>query len=85
MAKKKRKKAKAKAKAKKKKTAAKKKKAKRKKSRRTVLYSSKGKKLYAVRDKGGKFKDIQTYKRAHGQDIKRNAKAETKPEPAPAA
>lgn len=85
MAKKKRKKAKAKAKAKKKKTAAKKKKAKRKKGRRTVLYSSKGKKLYAVRDASGKFKDIQSYKRAHGQDIKRSAKAEAKTDPAPAA
>jgi hypothetical protein len=25
-----------------------------------------GKKLYAVHDKKGQFKDIQTYKRAHG-------------------
>lgn len=57
----------------------KKKKTKRKKGRRTVLYSSKGKKLYAVRDAGGKFKDIQSYKRAHGMDIKRNAKAEEAP------
>ena len=40
------------------------------------MRSSKGKKLYAVRDKSGKFKDIQTYKRAHGQDIKRRAKGE---------
>jgi hypothetical protein len=44
--------------------------------KRTTLYSSKGKKLYAVRDKEGKFEDIQTYKRAHGQDIKRKSKAE---------
>ncbi len=44
--------------------------------RRTVMRSSKGKKLYAVRDKKGKFKDIQTYKRAHGADIKRKAKVE---------
>jgi hypothetical protein len=35
------------------------KKAAKKKSRRTVMYSSGGKKLYAVRDAGGKFKDIQ--------------------------
>ena len=47
-----------------------------KKASRTVLRSSKGKKLYAVRDKEGKFKDIQTYKRAHGMDIKRKSKAE---------
>ncbi len=46
------------------------------KARRTTLRSSRGKKLYAVRDKKGKFKDIQTYKRAHGQDIKRRAKGE---------
>jgi hypothetical protein len=71
MAKKKRKKAKAKKKKTKKK--AKKKKAKRKKGRRTVLYSSKGKKLYAVRDKSGKFKDIQSYQRAHSMDMKREA------------
>ncbi|MDP2409438.1 MAG: hypothetical protein Q8M26_04035 [Pseudolabrys sp.] len=45
-------------------------------ARRTVLRSSKGTKLYAVRDKSGKFKDIQSYKRAHGADIKRKSKAE---------
>jgi DNA-binding protein HU-beta len=45
-------------------------------ARRTTMYSKRGKKLYAVRDKKGKFKDIQTYKRAHGQDIKRKAKGE---------
>jgi hypothetical protein len=52
---------------------AKKKKAKRKKGKRTVLYSSKGKKLYAVRSADGKFKDIQSYQRAHSMDIKRNS------------
>lgn len=46
-------------------------------AKRTTHRSSKGTKLYAVRDKDGKFKDIQTYKRAHGMDIKRKAKAET--------
>jgi DNA-binding protein HU-beta len=45
-------------------------------AKRTTMRSSKGTKLYAVRDKKGKFKDIQTYKRAHGQDIKRKSKAE---------
>ena len=44
--------------------------------KRTTLRSSKGTKLYAVRDKEGRFKDIQTYKRAHGMDIKRKSKAE---------
>ena len=34
-------------------------------AKRTTHRSSKGTKLYAVRDKKGKFKDIQTYKRAH--------------------
>ena len=45
---------------------------------RTTHRSSKGAKLYAVRDKKGKFKDIQTYKRAHGSDVKKKAKAERK-------
>ena len=58
------------------KAAKKTKKAKRKKGRRTVLYSSKGKKLYAKRDKAGKFKDIQSYQRAHSMDIKRDSKDE---------
>jgi len=44
---------------------------------RTTHRSSKGTKLYAVRDEDGQFKDIQTYKRAHGQDVKRVSKAET--------
>jgi hypothetical protein len=44
--------------------------------KRTTMRSSKGTKLYAVRDKKGRFKDIQTYKRAHGQDIKRKSKSE---------
>jgi DNA-binding protein HU-beta len=45
---------------------------------RTTHRSSKGTKLYAVRDAEGQFKDIQTFKRAHGQDVKRVSKAETK-------
>jgi hypothetical protein len=45
-------------------------------AKRTTHRSSKGTKLYAVRDKKGKFKDIQSYKRAHGQDIKRKASKE---------
>ena len=46
------------------------------KARRTTLRSSAGKKLYAVRDAKGKFKDIQSYKRAQGQDMKRTSAAE---------
>jgi DNA-binding protein HU-beta len=44
--------------------------------KRTTHRSRSGTKLYAVRDAKGRFVDIQTYKRAHGQDIKRRSKAE---------
>ena len=44
-----------------------------KKIRRTTMYSSAGKKLYAVRAADGSFKDIQQYSRAHAQDIKRDS------------
>jgi hypothetical protein len=47
-------------------------------AKRTTMRSSKGKKLYAVRNKKGQFKDIQTYKRAHGEDIRKKAKKERK-------
>ena len=50
--------------------------AKKKAGSRTTHRSASGKKLYAVRDSSGQFKDIQTYKRAHGQDIKRRSKKE---------
>lgn len=43
-------------------------------SKRTTHRSSKGTKLYAVRDKNGQFKDIQAYKKAYGQDVKRKSK-----------
>ncbi|MET0661034.1 MAG: hypothetical protein ABW110_23085 [Steroidobacteraceae bacterium] len=43
---------------------------------RTTHRSSGNSKLYAVRGKKGEFKDIQSYKRAHGQDVKRSSKAE---------
>ncbi len=46
------------------------------KARRTTHRSSKGKKLYAVRDASGRFKDIQTYERAHRGDLAKTAKAE---------
>jgi hypothetical protein len=45
-------------------------------AKRTTHRSRSGTKLYAVRDSAGRFKDIQTYKRAHGQDIKRSSTAE---------
>lgn len=46
------------------------------KGKRTTHRSASGKKLYAVRDTKGRFKDIQRYKRAHGKDVKRRSKAE---------
>jgi hypothetical protein len=45
-------------------------------TKRTTMRSSKGTKLYAVRDSKGKFKDIQSYKKAHSMDIKRKSKDE---------
>ena len=45
---------------------------------RTTHRSSKGTKLYAKRAKDGTFSDIQTFKKAHGTDIKRKAKSETR-------
>jgi hypothetical protein len=65
-------KSKAKAKSAKKSAKSAKKAKKKKKGRRTVMYSSGGKKLYAKRDASGKFKDIQSYQRAHSMDIKRH-------------
>ena len=43
------------------------------KAKRTTYRSSKGTKLYAVRDASGEFKDIQTYKRA---DLAKTSKTE---------
>jgi hypothetical protein len=45
-------------------------------AKRTTHRSSKSTKLYAVRDKTGKFKDVQSYKRAHGSDVRRKSKKE---------
>jgi hypothetical protein len=47
------------------------------KARRTTHRSSKNTKLYAVRDSSGRFKDIQTYERAHRADMAKSSKAET--------
>ena len=43
---------------------------------RTTHRSVAGKKLYAVRDSKGRFKDIQTYERAHRADLAHKSKAE---------
>ena len=45
-------------------------------TRRTTMYSTGGKKLYAVRNADGTFKDIQTYKRAHSADMRHKSAAE---------
>jgi len=47
------------------------------KRKRTTHRSVSGKKLYAVRDAKGRFVDIQTYERAHRQDMKRKGKKES--------
>ncbi len=44
--------------------------------KRTVMRSRSGKKLYAVRDAKGRFKDIQSYQKSHAMDLKRKSKAE---------
>jgi len=46
--------------------------------RTTHRSSSRKKKLYAKRDAKGRITDTQTYKRAHGQDVKRRSKAESR-------
>jgi hypothetical protein len=46
------------------------------KGKRTTHRSSSGKKLYAVRDAKGRFKDIQTYERAHRADLKKKGNKE---------
>ncbi len=51
---------------------------------RTTHRSKTGTKLYAVRDAKGRFKDIQTYKRAHAADLRKKSKKE-KPAAAPPA
>lgn len=43
---------------------------------RTTHRSTKGTKLYAGRDKAGRFRDVQTYKRAHRRDLATKSEAE---------
>jgi len=47
-------------------------------AKRTTHRSSKGKKLYAVRDASGQFKDIQTYEAAHRADLAQASGGEKK-------
>jgi uncharacterized protein YjhX (UPF0386 family) len=49
---------------------------KKKVAHRTTHRSTSGTKLYAVRDAKGRFKDIQTYKRAQAADMRHKSKAE---------
>jgi DNA-binding protein HU-beta len=44
--------------------------------KRTTHRSASSKKRYAVRGAKGRFKDVQSYKRAHGSDIKRQSREE---------
>ncbi len=56
------------------------------KPKRTTHRSTSGKKLYAIRDSKGRFKDIQTYEKAHAADLRKKAKKEkaaAEPPPAP--
>jgi hypothetical protein len=46
------------------------------KKTRTQYYTTTGKKRYLKRNKKGQIVDNQSYKKAHGTDIKRKAKAE---------
>jgi len=50
--------------------------AKKKKARRTTHRSRSGTKLYAKRNRKGRFCDIQTYKRSHRADLRQRSKAE---------
>lgn len=45
-------------------------------AKRTTMRSRSGTKLYAKRDAKGKFEDIQSYKKAHGQDVKLSSAGE---------
>lgn len=47
-----------------------------KKTTHRSTVSTANKKLYAVGDAKGRVKDMQTYERAHGQDVKRSSRAE---------
>jgi len=48
------------------------------KAKRTTMRSRSGSKEYVIRDAKGRFEDVQSYKRAHGSDIKRKSAAEKK-------
>jgi len=47
------------------------------KKKRTTHRTPTGTKVYAKRTKTGQFEDIQTFKKAHGQDVRRVSQAET--------
>jgi hypothetical protein len=45
--------------------------------KRTTHRIGTGKKVYSKRDGKGKFQRVQSYKRAHGSDVKRVSNVET--------
>ena len=45
-------------------------------TKRTTHRSTAGKKLYAVRRKDGRFKDVQRYRKAHSRDLATKSEAE---------
>jgi hypothetical protein len=48
--------------------------------KRSTYYTSKGNKRYLKRNKEGQIVDNQSYKKAHGQDIKMDSQDELKKE-----
>lgn len=50
--------------------------AKKKKKTRTQFWTKTGKKRYLKRDKKGRIVDNQSYKNAHGEDVRKRSKAE---------
>lgn len=47
-----------------------------KKKSRSQFWTSKGKKRYLKRDAKGRIVDNQSFKKAHGEDVRRKARAE---------
>jgi hypothetical protein len=45
-------------------------------AKRTTHRDSKGRKRYLVHGKDGRIKDNQSYKKAHGADVRRKSKEE---------
>ena len=50
-------------------------------AKRTTYRTKTGKKRYLVHGKDGRIKDNQSFKHAHGQDVRRKSKAEKSKKP----